>query len=322
MKAYIVTSDSVNPYINLGYEEWLLQKNKEDEVVFYLWQNQHTVVIGKNQNAFKEAKVAQLESTGGSLARRSSGGGAVYHDLGNLNFTFIASDALYDVNKQLNVIITALKKLGIDARFAGRNDIEVEGCKVSGNAFAKSNGNSLHHGTLLVNVQMDQLANYLNVSKAKMSSKGVDSVRKRVANLISFNPELSIDILKETLVESFKEVYQTELIPLTMDTIEIKPIIDKYASEQWRLNKLSSFDAQLETKFSWGEIQAFFTIHQGFIVENQIFSDAMSVELIEQLKSVWTQIPYDKQAMKQAARHLDDSLISDILHELFEEVTS
>lgn len=322
MKAYIVTSDSVNPYINLGYEEWLLNQNKEDEVVFYLWQNQHTVVIGKNQNAYKEAKVTQLESTGGSLARRSSGGGAVYHDLGNLNFTFIASDALYDVNKQLSVIITALKKLGIDARFAGRNDIEVEGCKVSGNAFAKSNGNSLHHGTLLVNVQMDQLANYLNVSKAKMSSKGVDSVRKRVANLISFNAELTIEVLKEKLIESFKEVYETELIPLTMDISEIQPIIDKYSSSEYRLNKLSSFDAQLETKFSWGEIQAFFTTNQGFIVDNQIFSDAMSVELIEQLKRVWIQIPYDHSSMKQAASHLDDRLVSDILNELFGEVNT
>ena len=131
----IIESDSTNPYKNLALENWLLDHVAEDEVILYLWQNQHTVVVGKNQNAWKECNISTLEADGGHLARRLSGGGAVYHDLGNLNFTFLAHKARYDVAKQLEVILRGLQRLGIEAEKSGRNDILVDGRKVSGNAF-------------------------------------------------------------------------------------------------------------------------------------------------------------------------------------------
>lgn len=318
MKAIYVLSPLTNPFVNLAYEDWMMDQIQDDEILFFLWQNQHTVVIGKNQNAYKECKVAELESAGGKLARRSSGGGAVYHDLGNLNFTFIAPHHRYDLHKQLKVILTALNKLGIEAKFAGRNDIEVDGCKVSGNAFTKRKNNSLHHGTLLVDVKMEDLAKYLNVSKAKMQSKGVDSVRKRVANLKQFNPELTIPLLIETLKVSFEEVYHTKLTEQLMDSTQYQQRVEMYRSNAWRLNPIEAFEAQVETKFPWGEIQAFFHVKSGIIAESHIYSDAMNPEFIEQLKTSWKNIPYELLAMKNAyseQEHLD--MVEDILSACF-----
>jgi lipoate---protein ligase len=318
MNAIYVLSPFTNPFLNLAYEDWMMDQIQDDEILFYLWQNQHTVVIGKNQNAYKECKVTELESDGGKLARRSSGGGAVYHDLGNLNFTFIAPHFRYDQHKQLSVILTALNKLGITAQFAGRNDIEVDGCKVSGNAFAKRRNNSLHHGTLLVDVKMGDLAKYLNVSKAKMQSKGVDSVRKRVANLKQFNPDLTIPLLIETLKVSFEEVYKTKLEERIMDNLQYQDRIEKYRSKEWRLNPIEAYQAQVETKFAWGEIQAYFHVNSGKIIENKIYSDAMNPDFIEQLSNAWVNIPYDYASMKQAyvvEEHL--SMVEDILSACF-----
>ena len=318
MKAIYVLSPLTNPFVNLAYEDWMMDQIQDDEILFFLWQNQHTVVIGKNQNAYKECKVAELESAGGKLARRSSGGGAVYHDLGNLNFTFIAPHHRYDLHKQLKVILTALNKLGIEAKFAGRNDIEVDGCKVSGNAFTKRKNNSLHHGTLLVDVKMEDLAKYLNVSKAKMQSKGVDSVRKRVANLKQFNPELTIPQLIETLKVSFEEVYHTKLTEQLMDTTQYQDRVVMYRSNQWRLNPIESFEAQVETKFPWGEIQAFFHVKSGMVIESHIYSDAMNPLFIEELKKSWTDIPFERSAMIDAVinpEHQD--MVEDILSACF-----
>ncbi len=318
MNAIYVLSPFTNPFLNLAYEDWMMDQIQDDEILFYLWQNQHTVVIGKNQNAYKECKVTELESDGGKLARRSSGGGAVYHDLGNLNFTFIAPHYRYDQHKQLGVILTALNKLGISAQFAGRNDIEVDGCKVSGNAFAKRRNNSLHHGTLLVDVKMEDLAKYLNVSKAKMQSKGVDSVRKRVANLKQFNPDLTIPLLIETLKVSFEEVYKIKLEERIMDNLQYQDRIEKYRSKEWRLNPIEAFQAQVETKFPWGEIQAYFHVNSGKIIENKIYSDAMNPDFIEQLSNAWINIPYDYSSMKKAyVVEEHQSMVEDILSACF-----
>ncbi|PKM65235.1 MAG: lipoate--protein ligase [Firmicutes bacterium HGW-Firmicutes-19] len=318
MKAIYVLSPFTNPYLNLAYEDWMMDQIQDDEILFYLWQNQHTVVIGKNQNAYKECKVSELENDGGKLARRSSGGGAVYHDLGNLNFTFIAPHHQYDQHKQLRVILLALNKLGIEAKFAGRNDIEVDGCKVSGNAFAKKRNNSLHHGTLLVDVKMEDLAKYLNVSKAKMQSKGVDSVRKRVANLKQFNSELTIPLLIETLKASFEEVYQIKLNEKIMDSLQYQDRIDKYRSKEWRLNPIENYQAQVETKFSWGEIQAFFQVKSGKIISSTIYSDAMNPDFIEHLSKSWKDIPYDLISMRNAVGNKENlEMVEDILSACF-----
>lgn len=182
-KLSICITDDRNPYRNLALEKYLTLHTEPGECILFLWQNQRTVVIGRNQNCWKECRISRLEADGGFLARRLSGGGAVFHDLGNLNFTFCVCEEDYDVDRQLEVIVQAVRTLGIDARKTGRNDVTADGRKFSGNAFYRSEGHCFHHGTLLVNVDTAAMSGYLNVSPDKLKARGVDSVRSRVVNL-------------------------------------------------------------------------------------------------------------------------------------------
>ena len=222
---YLITNET-DPYKNLALEEYLLDNVTEDECILYLWQNEKTVVVGRNQNPWKECLIKDLGQDQGRLVRRLSGGGAVYHDLGNLNFTFLVTKDNYNVAKQLDVIIKAVNNLGIPAIKSGRNDIIVEEKKFSGNAFYSTGDKCYHHGTILVDVDMPSLSKYLNVSKAKLKSKGVDSVKSRVANLIEYRHDLTIDRLKTELIVGFGKAYGLE--PIRMDSSSLdKEDLDK-----------------------------------------------------------------------------------------------
>ena len=196
-----------DPYENLALEEALLSRVGKGELILYLWQNERTVVIGRNQNPWKECRTALLTGEGGHLARRLSGGGAVFHDLGNLNFTFLMSAEDYDLPRQLTVLERACQSLGIPAERSGRNDLLADGRKFSGNAFYKHNGRAYHHGTLMLDVDLEMVQRYLSPTKAKLAAKGVDSVRSRVVNLREFVPELTIDRLADALIAALAEVY-------------------------------------------------------------------------------------------------------------------
>ena len=148
-RTYYYTEESTDPFYNLAIEQHLLDIVPKGSCILYLWQNKHTVVIGKNQNCWKECKMQELADDGGRMVRRLSGGGAVYHDLGNLNFTCVTHKEDYDVARQLDVILTALHALGIHAEKSGRNDLHVDGRKFSGNAFYDNGSRCFHHGCTL-----------------------------------------------------------------------------------------------------------------------------------------------------------------------------
>ena len=275
--SYIITAET-NPYRNLALEEYLLKHVGETEAILYLWQNEKTVVIGKNQNPWKECKVAELEADNGKLVRRLSGGGAVFHDLGNLNFTFFASKENYNVEKQLEVIVKAVNNLGIPAEKSGRNDISVEGKKFSGNAFYSDGIHSYHHGTILVNVDMSKLSLYLNVSRDKLVSKGVESVRSRVTNLTEYRSDLDITRMKEVLMKAFSEVYglQARKIDLTeINFIETEKLKEKFSSWDWIYGKKREFNYSLDKRFTWGDIDLRFVIDSGVIKQCAAYSDAL-----------------------------------------------
>lgn len=280
---YIISNQN-NPYKNLALEEYLLKNVLENQCILYLWQNEKTVVIGKNQNPWKECKIEALAEDGGSLARRLSGGGAVFHDLGNLNFTFIVRKDNYDVEKQLQVILNAVKNLGIPAEKCGRNDITVDGRKFSGNAFYSDGTNNYHHGTILVNVDMSMLSNYLNVAKAKLESKGVNSVRSRVVNLIEYKPDLGIDLMKKELIKAFGQVYglspelleENDLTHKDLDKLE-----EKFSSWEWKYGSKLEFSSSYEERFPWGNIEIQYVVDKGIIKDCVTYSDSLNVEFFE-----------------------------------------
>lgn len=303
----IVLSDSYDPWHNLALEEFLFRSVEKNQVILYLWQNQNTVVIGRNQNAWKECRCAKLEGDGGKLARRLSGGGAVFHDLGNLNFTFIMDRSLYDLHKQLQVILEGTKKLGINAEFTGRNDLTVDGKKFSGNAFYFEGNKAYHHGTVMIDVDVEKVSAYLQVSKEKMASKGVNSVQSRVTNLRSYRPNLTIDEMKETLQQSFQELYgkSPELILIKENDHDLKELYAKYSSWDWLYGKTPQFDVVLETRFPWGGIDLGLTLRNGRITGSKIYSDAMNAILIKQIADSLVDLPLKNENILQRLKELD-----------------
>lgn len=294
---------SHDPYYNLAVEQYLLETVKEGQCILYLWQNQNTVVIGRNQNPWKECRTTLLQEEGGKLARRLSGGGAVFHDLGNLNFTFLLPQSDYDLDRQLSVIQTAARSFGIPAEKSGRNDVLVDGRKFSGNAFYKNGKQAYHHGTLLVDVNMEKLSRYLNPSKAKLQAKGVDSVRSRVVNLKELCPELTIDALKKALAESFCAVYGLPLEHLREEDLDISAIESLAArnrSWEWNFGQKLPFTFECEDRFLWGGVHVTLQVESGIIRQAKIYSDAMDCDLIPLWESCLTGCRMDACALQTA----------------------
>ena len=297
----IIRSTSHDPWHNLALEEALLQDVAPNEVILYLWQNEHTVVIGRNQNAWKEARWKELEASNGKLARRLSGGGAVYHDLGNLNFTFVMDRPLYDLHRQLEVILKGVRSLGIDAEFSGRNDIVADGRKFSGNAFLWTPDAGLHHGTVLVNVKMEDLGKYLQVSQDKMQAKGVTSVKSRVVNLTELNPEITIDKVAEALQQAFLEVYggEGEVLSPAEVVSDMTPLYEKFSSWEWRYGRTPKFDVSYTTRFEWGGVEIGFSLEDGKVAACTLFTDAMDSELFQEIAAYLEQIPFREDAIQK-----------------------
>jgi lipoate-protein ligase A len=324
---YYITEET-NPYKNLALEEYLLHNVREDECILYLWQNEKTVVIGRNQNPWKECRINQLNEAGGKLVRRLSGGGAVYHDLGNLNFTFLVTKDNYNVDRQLEVIIKAVNNLGILAVKSGRNDITVEGKKFSGNAFYTMGNKCYHHGTILVNVDMADLSKYLNVSKTKLQSKGVASVKSRVTNLKDYNRDITIDKLKKELINAFGDVYG--LKPVEMDGAnlpqeDLNSRAEKFSSWQWNYGRKIEFSDSIERRFSWGEIEIQFVVLGGIIKDCRVFSDALDTELFEELPKQLMGLKFTSKSINKALSNIrtsdnNNEILKDIIELIGEEV--
>ena len=299
-KLYIYKSKNLDPYYNIATEKLLLESVAPGSCILYLWQNQNTVVIGRNQNAWAECKTSLLEEEGGKLARRLSGGGAVFHDIGNLNFTFLMCDEDYDVDKQLSVIQAACVMAGLQADKSGRNDLLVQGQKFSGNAFYHSQGHAYHHGTLLIGANMEKLSRYLTPSKAKLEAKGVSSVRSRVTNLQTFVPELTCEMMAEYMQKAFAQIYGFTPKQITLSEGD-KRTIDAYAAElgswDWIYGPRLPFSFTCEERFSWGSITLHLQVKSGHIQHAQVYSDAMQWEIGETISSALNGCRFKKEDM-------------------------
>ena len=300
---YIYETNCTDPYRNIATEKHLLETVSPGSCILYLWQNQNTVVIGRNQNPWAECRTSLLEQEHGHLARRLSGGGAVYHDLGNLNFTFIMCQEDYDLDRQLSVIEAACSYADIIVERSGRNDLLVNGHKFSGNAFYHSQGKAYHHGTLLVSADMDKLGRYLTPPKAKLAAKGVSSVRARVANLNSFSPDLTCDVLSGYMKQAFGAVYHLPAQPLTLSSVQLNTI-EKYTAElsdwQWIYGQKLPFSWECNDRFTWGSIQLQLQVEHGCITAVQVYSDAMQWDLADDICAALTGCRLDLQVITSA----------------------
>lgn len=314
-KIALYESTVYDPHRNLVVEQHLLEQVKPGSCILYLWQNQNTVVIGRNQNAWKECRTSLLEEEGGHLARRLSGGGAVFHDLGNLNFTFLLSQEDYDLDKQFSVIQETVRSFGIPAEKSGRNDVLSDGRKFSGNAFYRNGTQAYHHGTLLVDVDMQKMGRYLNPSKAKLQSKGVASVRSRVVNLRELNPEVTVEGLKTAMAEAFSKVYGRPVVKLYQSMLDM-PYIDslcrKNESWEWLYGQKTPFTFQWEERFSWGEIQINLLVKDCRISKAKVYSDAMDWSIAPKLEKALTGCLFSRDALREAIAAAETGVEADL----------
>jgi len=286
MKLQALISPQYNPFLNRAVEQYLTDNQEEDTVTMYLWKNQQTVVIGYNQNPYSECNVQLLLDEGGHLMRRGTGGGAVYHDLGNINFSFIADKKLYDVKKQLSVIQEAMRSYGLQAEISGRNDLTCEGRKFSGNAFSKGQRNDLHHGTILIKTDGAMMQRYLIVDKAKLMKNGVKSVASRVINLSELVPELTSENIKQPLISAFEKVYGGEATTLDFDTYinnkEVQAIREHISSDDFLFGRWRQFKTMKKVQFPWGGVAIALHINEAnaIIKDVQIASDCLDTEII------------------------------------------
>ena len=271
MKLLILSTK--NPYHNLAVEEYLF-KTCDDDVII-LWQNEPTVVIGKNQNAFAELNLDYIKEKGINIARRITGGGAVYHDLGNVNFSFICvkcEAGEIDFKSYTEPIIEALSKMGVKAALSGRNDILVGDRKISGNAQYNSGGRVLHHGTLLFSADFSVLSEALKVDEEKIRSKSIKSYRSRVANIKEFiNENYTLEDFISLLKEFFIDKYSPEIIK-EPENDEIRSLEARNSSREWLFPErsfVSDYSIVKSKRFPFG------TVRIEFFMKNERIEKAL-----------------------------------------------
>lgn len=281
---YYYKSDEFNPYNNIARECYFVSGINFSPIL-YLWTNDNTVVIGKHQNALAEVDYSAMNEEGAKLVRRLSGGGAVYHDKNNLNFTFVTDKSDFDKKKNFQVIIEALAYFGLKAAVSGRNDVEIDGRKFSGNAYYTSCGRVMHHGTILIDTAVSRMNKFLTVSRDKLLTHGVSSVRSRVVNLAELNPSITKDKLIEQMLLCYGKVFDgtlTEIADSQIDGEYLSAKSEELADKQWILGG-GTASSEIIRRFDWGSLEVHYTLDKGVITHLQIFTDCLAVERIDEI---------------------------------------
>lgn len=307
---YIVNEGTYAPF-NIAMDEWLLTDLKPSEPVFALWQNKSAVIVGKHQNTFEEVNEEFIKENDIEVVRRVTGGGAVYHDSGNLNFTFIIPlDNPDKVNWKefVQPMVTALQKLGIPAETSGRNDILVDGKKVSGNAQRYSNGYLMHHGTLLFDSDTETLIRSLNVSDEKFISKAVKSVRSRVGNIKDTRPDLTLEEFKEALIYELSNEGKDKEIVLTEEQLaEVQRRAEvKFSQWNWNYGESPKFNYHSHEKFDGGILDVKAQVEDGIIKEITFGGDFLDVEDVENIVPEFIGLPFSEVKVLELLKRYED----------------
>ncbi|KMY49038.1 lipoate--protein ligase [Peribacillus loiseleuriae] len=301
-----------DPQMNLAIEEYILKNLDINETYLLFYINGPSIIIGKNQNTIEEINTEYVEKNGIKVVRRLSGGGAVYHDLGNLNFSFITKDdgqSFHDFKKFTEPVVKALSKLGIHAEISGRNDILAEGRKISGIAQFSTRGRMFTHGTLLFNSEMDHIVSSLKVKKDKIESKGIKSVRSRVANIAEFlgNP-MTIEEFRSLILKYIYE--ENEIIPeyvLTEDDwIKINELSkERYQNWDWNYGKSPKFNLQHSHRFPVGSIDIRLEVNKGKIENCKVYGDFFGVGDVSEIEEKLTGIRYERTEIERVLEDVD-----------------
>jgi lipoate-protein ligase A len=311
-KLRILISETFDPWFNLATEEWIFRDMDPSVQTLFLWRNQHTVVIGRNQNPWTECNLRKMEEDGIKLARRTSGGGAVYHDLGNTCFTFLSPRDGYDRSTNSNIILKALKDtFGIVAEASGRNDLIVQEAdgpkKFSGCAFRETRDRAFHHGTVLMSADLTKLGQYLTPHPKKMLSKGRASVRARVMNLQELAPSISHDTLVPAVIKAFCEHYGSTAEPEILNPENLAKLpglqerFEENSTWDWRFGHTPQFQQQLNEYLTWGFVDVFLDTEHAKITRLELYSDSLFPSLIESLQTAMVGMTYSKQGMRESA---------------------
>ncbi|WP_436962766.1 lipoate--protein ligase [Staphylococcus shinii] len=308
---FISNNNITDPTLNLAMEEYVLKNMPKDDSYFLFYINRPSIIIGKNQNTIEEVNQSYIDEQGIDVVRRISGGGAVYHDTGNLNFSFITDDdgnSFHNFQKFTEPIVEALKLLGVDANLSGRNDIQVGEAKISGNAMVKVKDRMFSHGTLMLNSELDEVQNALRVNPAKIKSKGIKSVRSRVANISEFLDEpIDIDKFKEIILKTIFGETQVEEYKLTDEDWEKieKLSNEKYRTWEWNYGRNPKYNFEREEKFEKGFVQIKLDVKKGRIEHAKIFGDFFGEGDITELENALEGTLHEFDSIEEALSNYD-----------------
>jgi len=303
----------VDPYFNMALEEYLMKFYPSDKDILMLWQSGPAVLIGRYQNTIAQINQDFVRENDIKIARRITGGGSVYQDFGNVNYSYIIRDGKsvqYNYKKLAEPVIDALIKLGVKAEFNGRNDITIEGRKISGNAQHVYKNTVLHHGTLLLNSDLENLSNVLKVKKDKLANKGIDSVASRVANISEFLPSLlSMTEFREKIFTSIlKNNPHAQPLILTQHDIDAAEDLanSKFRTWEWNYSESPDYNYYRANRFPGGEVELYIKISESSIIENiRIFGDFLGGEDIAFIEQSLMDVKFSPESIRTILTRID-----------------
>ena len=301
-----------NPYYNMAFDEFCLESLPIDEPVFYLWQNRPAVIVGYNQEVNTEVNLEYLKANDIALVRRVTGGGAVYHDLGNLNYTIVgrSEDLERDYPEYASLMMRALQTLGIPATLSGRNDILVKGKKISGFAKRVSRNRLMVHGTLMYDVDLDKLTQVLNPSATKLQSKGIASVRSRVANLREYLPETAdIQAFSQRLEEILSCNYKDAEYKLSEDDLaHIQKLTDeKFATWEWNYGHSPKATLTHSARLACGTVEVYLTLKENRIASCRFGGDFLGNLPASEVEKALQGVVYEADAIRECLSQMEIS---------------
>ncbi|MTB56034.1 lipoate--protein ligase [Streptococcus uberis] len=310
---YIVNKSN-NPAYNIALEAYAFRELLSEDEIFILWINEPAIIIGKHQNTIQEINKEYIDANGIHVARRLSGGGAVYHDLNNLNYTIISNkseEGAFDFKTFSQPVIETLADLGVKAEFTGRNDLEINGKKFCGNAQAYYKGRMMHHGCLLFDVDMTVLGDALKVSKDKIESKGIKSVRARVTNILDELPEkITVNEFSDKILAKMKETYpdMTEYVLSEDELAKIQKSADEqFGNWDWVYGKAPEYTIERNVRYPAGKINTFANVEKSIIKNIKIYGDFFGIKDVQDIEELLIGTRYENKDVLEKLKTIDTS---------------